>query len=306
MSVTGEETNVSGRFAGKSIVITGAGAGLGRLCALQWSGEGGRIVVSDLLEERAQAVAKEIEAAGGDAVGIKADVRVEAEVEQAVGAAVEHFGGIDIMFANAGRSLPGGPSIMETTEEQWDDVINVVFRGVFFSGKHAARQMKRQGRGGNIVVTTSAAGINAYPVGFGAYAAGKAGAIGLVHSMATEWGRFGIRVNGLAPTHGMSINFALPLDAPVMNMSYEEFALQQSGEEWNDHKFVGPLKVGRPPSLRDNAAVATFLASDDSAYMSGVVIPACDGGNFAMTSIPFPDKWSLEEMTASALDQPDS
>ena len=78
----------------------------------------------------------------------------------------------------------------------------------------ACHQMKKQ-HGGNIVVTTSAAGINAYPVGFGAYAAGKAGAIGLVRSMATEWGRYGIRVNGLAPTHGMSINFALPLDAPL-------------------------------------------------------------------------------------------
>ena len=220
---------MASRFAGKSIVITGGGAGLGRECALQWSVEGGKIVVTDLIEDRAQAVAKEILAAGGDAIGLKTDVRIEAEVEQAVGAAVENFGRLDIMFANAGRSLPGGPSIEDTTEEQWDDVTNTVYRGVFFSGKHACHQMKKQ-HGGNIVVTTSAAGINAYPVGFGAYAAGKAGAIGLVHSMATEWGRYGIRVNGLAPTHGMSINFALPLDAPVLNMSYEEFALQESGE----------------------------------------------------------------------------
>jgi NAD(P)-dependent dehydrogenase (short-subunit alcohol dehydrogenase family) len=259
--------------------------------------------VTDLVEDRAQAVAKEIDAAGGVAVGLKTDVRIEAEVERAVGAAVENFGRLDIMFANAGRSLPGGPSIEDTTEEQWDDVTNTVFRGVFFSGKHACHQMKKQ-HGGNIVVTTSAAGINAYPVGFGAYAAGKAGAIGLVRSMATEWGRYGIRVNGLAPTHGMSINFALPLDAPVLNMSYEEFALQESGEAWHDDRFVGPLKVGRPPNLKDNAAVATFLASDDSAYMSGLIIPACDGGNFAMTSIVFPKTWSLEEMAAPALDDP--
>ena len=294
---------MSSRFEGKSIIITGGGAGLGRECALQWSAEGGRIVVTDLVEDRAHAVVEEITAAGGEAIGLKADVRIEAEVEQCVTAAVERFGRLDIMFANAGRSLPGGPSLAETTQEQWDDVVNTVFRGVFFSGKHAFRQMKQQ-RSGNIVVTTSAAGINAYPVGFGAYAAGKAGAIGLVHSMATEWGKYGVRVNGLAPTHGMSINFALPLDAPVLNMSYEEFALQQSGGEWNDDRFVGPLKVGRPPSLKDNAAVATFLASDDSAYMSGLVIPACDGGNFAMTSIFFEQSWSLEEMAAPALDEP--
>jgi len=296
---------VSNRFEDKSIVITGGGAGLGRLCALQWGAEGGKIIVSDLVEDRAHAVAKEIEAAGGVAVGLKADVRIEADVEQAVAAAVEHFGKLDIMFANAGRSLPGGPSIAETTEEQWDDVTNTVFRGVFFSGKHAFHQMKKQ-RSGNIVVTTSAAGLNAYPVGFGAYAAGKAGAIGLVRSMATEWGRYGIRVNGFAPTHGMSINFALPLDAPVLNQSYEEFALAQSGEPWHDDQFVGPLKVGRPPGLRDNAVVATFLASDDSAYMSGLIIPACDGGNFAMTSIHFEESWTLEEMTAQANEEPTS
>ena len=291
---------MSKRFEGKSIIITGGGAGLGRECGLQWSAEGGNIVVTDVVEDRAHAVAEEINDAGGTAVALKVDVIQEAEVAQSVALAVERFGKLDIMFANAGRSIPGGPSIRETTEAQWDEVVNVVFRGVFFSGKHAALQMIKQ-QSGNIVVTTSAAGLNAYPVGFGAYAAGKAGAVGLVRSMATEWGQFGIRVNGLAPTHGMSINFAMPPDAPVLNMSYEEFGFQQSGEtEWKDYMFVGPLKVGRPPSLKDNAAVATFLASDDSAYMSGLIIPAADGGNFARTSIHFEDSWTLESMAEIA------
>src|SRR6266849_6326855 len=141
--------------------------------------------------------------------------------------------------------------------------------------------------------TTSAGGLNAYP-GFGPYCAGKAGAIGLVRSMAFDWGGYGIRVNGLAPTHGMSANFALPPDAEVLGLSYEEAALAESGGTWDPMTFPGPLKIGRPPSLRDNAAVATFLASDDSAYMSGVVIPSCDGGSFARTSIAFPESWSLD------------
>jgi NAD(P)-dependent dehydrogenase (short-subunit alcohol dehydrogenase family) len=290
------------RFAGKVIVITGAGSGLGRECALQWSSEGAAVVVTDISEARARAVAEEIEKNSGQAISLTADVCVESEVEQAVLQAVKHFGRIDIMFANAGRSIPGGGPLENVTQEQWESVNNLVFRGVFFAGKYACRAMKEQG-GGNIVVTTSAAALNAYPVGFGPYASGKAGVIGLVKSMAVEWGKYGIRVNGLAPTHGMSINFALPLDAPVLNMSYEEFALSRSGEAWGPHKFVGPLKVGRPPSIRDNAAVATFLASDDSAYMSGIIIPSCDGGNFAMTSIPFPDAWSMDEMVAPALDE---
>ena len=114
--------------------------------------------------------------------------------------------------------------------------------------------------------------------------------------MAYDWGRFGIRVNGLAPVHGMSTNFVLPPDAEVTGLSYEEAALAASGAAWDPQTmFPGPLKVPRPPSLRDNAAVATFLASDESQYMSGVVIPSCDGGSFARTSIPFPDNWSLEQ-----------
>jgi NAD(P)-dependent dehydrogenase (short-subunit alcohol dehydrogenase family) len=287
---------------GKVIVITGAGSGLGRECAVRWSSEGGAVVVSDINEDRARAVAEEIQQRGGEAVSVRADVRIEADVARAVAEAINRFGRIDIMFANAGRSLPGGCPLEDVTQAQWDDVNSVVFRGVFFAGKHACRHMKQQGSG-NIVVTVSAAALNAYPVGFAPYAAGKAGLLGLIKGMAVEWGRYGIRVNGLAPTHGMSINFPLPLDAPVLNMSYEEFALEKSGEAWQPRMFVGPLKVGRPPSLRDNAAVATFLASDDSAYMSGIIIPSCDGGSFALTSIPFPEKWSLEEMAAPALDR---
>jgi len=284
------------RFSDKVIVITGGGAGLGRECALLWGQEGGRIVVSDLVERRAHDVAKEITDKGGEAVACKADVTVESDVEAAVRLAVTTWGRLDIMFANAGKPPPGfgGVPLEDVTEADWDDVNDVVFKGVFLSGKHACRQMKAQG-GGNIVVTISAGGLVAYP-GFGAYCAGKAGAVGLVRSMAYDWGRYGIRVNGLAPTHGMSVNFALPPDAAVTGLSYEEAAVAEQGGVWDPRTmFPGPLKVGRPPRLRDNAAVATFLASDDSEYMSGVVIPSCDGGTMARTSIPIPERWTLED-----------
>lgn len=286
-----------GRFEDKVIVITGGGSGLGAVCAEQWASEGAQVVVTDLVEKRALAVAERIKAAGNQAVGLKADVRVEAEVEAAVAAAVEHYGRLDIMFANAGAPPVGFGTVPleDFTQEQWDDNVNICMRGVFFAGKHACRQMKAQGGGGNIVVTISAGGMNAYP-GFGSYNSAKAGAIGLVKSMAYDWGRFGIRVNALSPTHGMCVNFAMtPEDEPT-GLSYEEAALAESGDTWNPHTmFPGPLKLDRPPSLTDNAAVATFLASDDSMYMSGVNIPSCDGGNFARTSIPIPEAWSLED-----------
>jgi NAD(P)-dependent dehydrogenase (short-subunit alcohol dehydrogenase family) len=286
----------SGRFGGKVILITGGGSGLGRLCGEMWAAEGGTIVFTDVIEQRAHAAAALVNDRGGKAMALKADVGVEAEVESAVKGAVETYGKLDIMFANAGRGVNGFGSIAleDFTEADWDDVNDAVYKGVFFAGKHAARVMKNQG-GGNIVVTTSAGGINAYP-GFGAYTAGKAGAIGLVRAMAYDFGRYGIRVNGLAPTHGMSVNFALPTDTPVLMMSYEEAQLAETGDAWDPHtQFPGPLKVDRPPSLRDNAEVATFLASDASAYMSGIVIPSCDGGSFCRTSIPIPENWSLED-----------
>ena len=287
------------QFEGKVVVITGAGAGLGRECALLWASEGGRIVVTDEIEKRAKDVAEEIADAGGTAIGRTADVTIETDIAAAVQAAVDEYGRLDIMFANAGKAPAGfgATALEDVTEADWDAVNDVVYKGVFFSGKHACRQMKLQG-GGNIVVTTSAGGLNAYP-GFAPYNAGKAGAIGLIKSMAYDWGRYGIRVNGLAPTHGMSVNFALPPDADVLGLSYEQASLAGSGAEWDPvTMFPGPLKVGRPPTLRDNAAVATFLASDNSEYMSGVVIPSCDGGSFARTSIPIPEAWSLDLQVA--------
>jgi len=286
-----------GRFDGKVVVITGGGSGLGHLCAVQWAAEGAKVVVTDVVEQRAHVVAAQINDTGGAALAMKVDVGVEAEVEAAVAAAVAKWGRLDIMFANAGKSVEGFGTIPleDITEAQWDDVNDVIYKGVFFAGKHACRQMKTQPEGGNIVVTVSAGGHNAYP-GFGPYNSGKSGAIGIIRSMAYDFGRFGIRVNGLSPTHGMSVNFALPPDTPSLGMSYEEAALAENGATWDPNTmFPGPLKLNRPPALQDNANVATFLASDDSAYMSGVVITSCDGGSFARTSIPIPENWSLED-----------
>lgn len=271
------------RLQDKVVAITGSGSGLGRECALLFAQEGGKIVTSDVVGGRAQKAAKEVEAGGGHAVGIGADVRSEPDMERLVRTAVDTFGRIDVMFANAGIPEPGfgAGSLEHLTLDDWNNILATNLTGMFLAFKHAARAMIAQGEGGTLLATTSAAAFNAY-TGFPAYAASKAGGNGLIRAASLEWGKHGIRANALCPTHGMSINFAMPPEADVLGKSYEEMA------PWDPNKRAMPLKLNRPPTLRDNAYLALFLASDESAYMSGQCIQATDGGSFARTSIILP------------------
>jgi NAD(P)-dependent dehydrogenase (short-subunit alcohol dehydrogenase family) len=165
--------------------------------------------------------------------------------------------------------------------EDWNNIFAVNCTGIFLAFKHAARQMIAQGHGGTLLATTSASAYNAYP-GFPGYTASKAGANGIVRAASLEWGRYGIRANGISPTHGMSINFALPPEADVLGLSYEQM------EPWNPDNRAMPLRLDTPPMLSDNANLALFLVSEESRYMSGQNIQSVDGGNFARTSIIMP------------------
>jgi NAD(P)-dependent dehydrogenase (short-subunit alcohol dehydrogenase family) len=277
------------RLQGKVMLITGAGSGLGREVALLAAEEGAKVVVTDKIEARIGPVVEAITGKGGEAAGLKADVTVEAEVEAAVSFAGDTFGPLNVVHANAGVTVPGQGRIAleDTTLESWHAVNDVNLTGVFLTIKHAARAMKQTG-GGSIVVTSSAASLVAYP-GFGSYVAGKSGVNGLVRAAAFELGKYGIRTNAVCPTHGMSVNFMMPPDAPVAGVSYEEAA-----GPWDPAVAVMPLRLSRPPALRDNAWPVIFLASDESQYMSGVCFPTADGGQHARTSIPFPDAWALD------------
>ena len=284
------------RLADKVVVITGSGSGLGREGALLFSAESATIYTSDVVAGRAQAVAKEVEAAGGTATGMDADVRIEADMKRLVEAAIESYGRIDVMWANAGVPEPGFgmKSFADSELDDWHDIIAVNLTGIYLAWKHAAKSMIANG-GGTLLATTSAAAFNAYP-GFPMYTASKAGANGLVRAAALELGKYGIRANALAPTHGMSVNFALPPEAEVLGKSYEEMM------PWDPDQRAMPLRLNRPPVIRDNANLALFLASDESAYMSGQVIQSADGGNFARTSIIFPtDLGQSDDITSGAI-----
>jgi NAD(P)-dependent dehydrogenase (short-subunit alcohol dehydrogenase family) len=271
------------RLKDKVVVITGAGSGLGRECSLLFAREGARVVVTDLVGARAESVAAEVKDAGAEAVWLEADVRVEDHMKAAVALAVDTWGRIDVMYANAGIGEIGFGSVAfeDLTLENWNAVQATNLTGVFLAAKAAVPTMKAQG-GGNILVTSSASSFAAYPH-FISYTASKHGVNGLVKVLSLELGKFGIRVNATCPTHGMSANLPLPLSADVLGKSYEEM------QPWDKAVAAMPLRLDRPPTLNDNAQAALFLASDDSAYMSGVCLPATDGGTLARVAMIFPE-----------------
>jgi NAD(P)-dependent dehydrogenase (short-subunit alcohol dehydrogenase family) len=285
------------RLQNKVIAITGSGSGLGREGALLFASEGARIVTSDVVPGRAQDVAKEIEAAGGSALGLDADVRDEAAMARLLNETVNTFGRIDVMWANAGVPEPGFgmQPFVDSRLEDWNNIFAINATGIYLAWREAARWMVANGVPGNLLATTSASAFFAYP-GFPMYTASKAAGNGLVRAAALELGKYGIRANALCPTHGMSINFALPPEAEVLGKSYEEM------QPWDPDQRAMPLRLSRPPTLRDNANLALFLASDESGYMSGMTIQSTDGANAARTSIIFPtDLGQDADITAGSI-----
>lgn len=264
-----------GRLGDKVCIVTGGGSGLGRDAAQLFASEGAIVIAADVNAARSEETAALITAAGGQCVAATANVATEAEVASLCDRAIAEFGRLDVMMANAGIvSATSTTPFDEITEDEWQRVIGVNLTGTFLTLKHAVRVMKPR-RAGSIVVTSSLAALVAWP-SVAPYVASKGGVNALVRAAALDVGGYGIRVNAICPSQGMSANFMMAADAPVLGKSYAEVA-----PSWDPMATAMPLKLDRPPSLRDNAYAALFLASDDSAYMSGVSMPTCDGGQLA-------------------------
>ena len=249
---------MSQRLKGKVALITGASAGIGHATALLFAAEGAKVVVGARRAAELTDLACEIDARGGSALALAGDVREEGYAQALVALAVQRFGRLDVAFNNAGTLGEAGAST-EVSAQGFADALAVNLTGAFLGAKHQIAQMLKNG-GGSVIFTSTFVGYSAAFPGVAAYAASKAGLIGLTQALAAEFGPQGVRVNALLPG-------AVDTDMyRAMNGTPESQA------------FVTGLhalkRVGRPEEL---ARSALYLASDDSSFVSGTA-SLVDGG----------------------------
>ena len=258
-----------GRLEGKSVIITGAGSGIGRAASLMFTKEGAKLIAVDRTEGVKDTVAQ-VKQAGGIAEAVMADAGSEKDVMAFIDKAITTYGKLDAIWANAGVS-GGLVPLAEQTVEHWQEVLRINLIGPFLAIKHAMPHMiKRQS--GAIVCTASVAGLKAGASGH-PYGASKAGVISLVQTAAYSLSGTGVRINAVCP--GL---IETGMTKPVFDRAKERGTQDKIGQ-------LNPLKrAGQPHEI---AAMALFLASDEASYVNGQAFPV-DGGLTA--SMPYAGK----------------
>ena len=254
---------LANRFEGKVVVVTGAAGGIGRATALRLAAEGARVVAADLEGTPLADVVAAVASAGAEALAVPADVTRAADVAALVAAAVQRFGGLDLLVNNAGIEGVVKP-IHEYPDEVFDRVLAVNVRGVFLGIKHGVPALRRRG-GGAIVNMASVAGLIGNPV-VPAYIASKHAVIGLTRSAALAYGPEGIRVNAVCPS---------PIETRMMRSLEAGLAPDDAGSARKALEAMIPM--GRYGTPEEVAAVVAFLGSDDARFVNGAAYTV-DGG----------------------------
>jgi NAD(P)-dependent dehydrogenase (short-subunit alcohol dehydrogenase family) len=245
------------RLRGKRIIVTGAGSGIGRAIALRFAAEGARVVISDVDEEAAARVAAE---AGGETLVRKTDVTNSSEVETLVQTSVEEWGGLDVMVNNAGIGVAG--TTTDTTEEDYERVMDVCLRGTFLGMKHAVPAI-RESEGGSVINLSSVAAL----VGIAdraVYSAAKGAILAITRAAAIDHVEEGVRVNCIAPG---------TVDTPWIG----RITAGYDDPEEARRNMQARQPHGRLVTPEEIAAMAAYLASDESASVIGACM-VVDGG----------------------------
>jgi NAD(P)-dependent dehydrogenase (short-subunit alcohol dehydrogenase family) len=247
------------RLSNKVALITGGGSGIGKATCLLFAREGAKVVVVDLKKETAEATAKEIRDAGGDARAFAADVSKAKDAEAMVRFAEESYGKLNVVFNNAGIFHNDDNSVTNTAEDIWNLVIDINLKGVFLGCQYAIPALQRAG-GGSIINTASFVAIVGAAVPQIAYTASKGGVLAMTREIAVEFARQNIRANSLCPG---------PVETPLLAELLADPARRQ--------RRLVHIPMGRFARAEEMANAALFLASDESSYVNGATFMV-DGG----------------------------
>ncbi|MCX7962588.1 MAG: SDR family oxidoreductase [Burkholderiales bacterium] len=247
-----------GRLSGKRVIITGAAAGIGRAAARRFAAEGARLALVDLRADEGEALVRELRSSGAEALFFRTDVGDPAAMEAAVSSAAQAFGGLDVLYNNAGGATRADGRVTDIDLEEFWRAVRVDLFGTFLGCRFAIPYMQRSG-GGSIINTASIRALVG-TAGADAYTAAKGGVVALTRALALQWAPAKIRVNAVAP--------GVVLTERVRALLREDDPIRRKT----------PLGPGEP---EDIAELAVFLASDESRFLTGAILPA-DGGASAV------------------------